>query len=198
MRFSANCAKLYQPLNQQTTEYTMNEPPILPSDVPADDSTPSRLPVAEESNPYAPAHIEREESIPHQVTRLPGIYWATLAAVFPLTALACYVVPGVGIPAAIALVSAVIRVPLMRARPRAATMRAIPQPLVLLLTSWIFCLIFGFAAVCSFCIICFPLGLMSFGLGGQGAAIPMVFGVSGIIGLLVYLYLFRLSLRMSW
>jgi len=172
----------------------MSEPPILP----ADDSIPPRQAEPAVGNPYAPARVEPSESLPNLLPNLPAYYWGTLAVAFALTALACYFVPGVGLPAAIGLVSAVIRVPWMRARPRPASMRPIPQPIVHLLISWIFCLFFGFAAICSFCMVCFPLGLMTFGLAGEATALPMVFGVSGIIGLLVYLYLFRLSLRMSW
>lgn len=113
---------------------------------------------------------------------------------------ACTLIPGLGVPALLAFVSAMVRVPLMRAQARTGIKTPLPSPLLLLLISWIFSLIFGFAAVCAFCIVCLPLGVMTLGIGWDSDRItmPLVFGLSGLIGLLCYGFLFRLSLRMSW
>lgn len=173
----------------------MNDPPILPPG--------GSLPEPEEllppvHNPYAPSVVEPIAELASGVPLLPGNYWVALAVVYPLTLLLCAVLPGWGIPALIALVSATIRVPMMRARPRPPGMGPLPRPVWLLLISWVFCGMFGIAAFTAFCVVCFPLGLMTFSIyDARGMSIPVVFGFSGLIGLLVYLFLFRLSLRLS-
>ncbi len=129
--------------------------------------------------------------------KLSTAYWGVLAFLIPIVVAFCIYLPGIGVPTAIALVSAVIRVPLMRAKPRINPEMVLPQPLMLLLISWIFCLLFEIAATSVFCVVCFPLGLMAFSFQGEDAAIIFVFGLSGLIALAAYIFLFRLSLRMS-
>lgn len=170
----------------------MSEPPILPPDESA--------PYTAAGNPYSPSHIEPASKTTVELGKLPITYWAVLAFLFPIAAALCAYAPGIGIPTAVALVSAAIRVPLMRARPRTQSTTGLPQPLILLLTSSVFCLMFEIAATSVFCIVCFPLGLMTFSMIGSGNDSPIfvVFGLSGLIALLAYLFLFRLSLRMSF
>lgn len=170
---------------------TMPEPPILPPHASA--------PYSAANNPYSPSHIEPTNSTTGELGKLPLAYWAVLVFLFPIVAALCTYAPGIGIPIAIALVSAVIRVPLIRARARTQSVARLPQPLILLLTSSVFCLLFEIASVCAFCIVCFPLSLMTFSMIGSGNDSPIfvVFGLSGLIALAAYLFLFRLSLRLS-
>lgn len=170
----------------------MSEPPILPPDAQTRFST--------GDNPYSPSHIEPLGNTSGEQGPLTIAYWGALAFLIPIATALCIYAPGIGIPTAIALVSAAIRVPLMRARPRAPTTASLPQPLILLLTSSLFCLIFQIAATSVFCIVCFPLGLMTLSLMASGNDTPIffVFGLSGLIALAAYLFLFRLSLRMSF
>ncbi len=166
----------------------MTEPPIQP----AGELSP------ELNNPYTPGRIDPVQLEGAALEKLPVKYWTVLAVAFPTILAVCYFVPGIGIPALIALVSAIIRVPLMRGRPRTLNAPVLPRPLSLLFSSWIFCLLFQIAATAVFCVICMPLGFLAVSINeGVGMSLPIVFGLSGVIAIVAYAFLVRLSLKMS-
>ncbi len=170
----------------------MTEPPILPND--SQYSRPISAPNDLE-NPYAPT-----ATAPTVGTKLsldlPLVYWIVLLVALAGFAMLSYVAPGLGVPAVVALVSAAIRVPLLQRRlPTMSTVDR-PNPLVMLLTSWGFSLLIGAASLIAFCVICVPAGILAFSIDGAGIAVPIVFGLSGLIALIVYVWLFWLSLNM--
>ncbi len=183
----------------------MNEPPILPGNG-------DRLPEGNlgsdhttQPNPFGPTLVEPlESSIPSTID-LPAKYWVALAIAFLVFLGLCFIVPGFGVPGVLALIAAAIRVPLVQRR-QAINLAHLPspQPLALLLTSWIFSLVFGVTSCIAFCIICIPSGFLvlavspnSFQGGGNGGEnlIPIVLGISGFIALACYVMLFIWSLK---
>lgn len=175
----------------------MHEPPILPEDsrgeLSSDDPAlgPEKL-----ENPYAPT-AEGPALEVSQALYLPMAYWTLLLLAFiGLTSLS-FPAPGLGIPALLALVSAAVRVPLLQRRLASIPASQPAHPIGMLLTSWVFSLLIGAASLVAFCVICVPAGFLALSVNGQGFGISMVAGISGLCALGVYVFLFRLSLKMQ-
>lgn len=194
----------------------MDEPPIIrkpnserqDSERPASGATPagpqasglpaSGLPASSEPvNPFA-ATVVQPYSDEAYGGSIPARYWVVLIAAFVLFGGGSYFLPGLGIPSFVALIAAAIRVPLLQRRLHARKPgRQQPPALSLLLTSWIFMLMTGFASLIAFAIVCLPAGLLMFSASGEDEAmIILVFSICGLIGFAVFVFLFYASLRL--
>lgn len=148
-------------------------------------------------NPFEATVVDSQAS-ENGSTNLSSAFWVmVLGAGIGFGAL-CPILPGIGVPGLAALVAAVIRVPLVQRRLSASRPNQIqPSPVGMLMASWVFALIMGFAALIAFCIVCLPAGLFMFSAGGEGEyAGYALFGISGLIGFAVFLFLFYVSLRL--
>ncbi len=174
----------------------MAEPPILPGASPNFEG-PHPTDAPDSENPYASVDIG---TLHHNEARveLPIVYWCVLLCLIVLFTLAAFASSGVALPGIVALVAASIRVPLLQLRlSRRAPDVKLPKPLLLLLTSWVFMLVAGFAACAAFVAICIPSGLIVFNSsGGEETAVTFVLGISGLAALAAYILLFVLSLRL--
>jgi hypothetical protein len=129
---------------------------------------------------------------------LPGLFWLAVLVTGALFVGMIFVLPGLGVPATIALVAATIRVPLLQVRlSRQAPERPLPKPLLLLISSWALMLAAGFASCVAFCAICIPTGFAIFAtnMDGNDAGF-LLFGLSGLVGIGAFLLLFVWSLRL--
>ncbi len=169
----------------------MDEPPILsqPND-PRDDGG--------EVNPFAASAVV-EYQRPPGATTLTAAYWALLIVVL-LLFIAGTVMFGLPLPGLVATVAAAVRVPLLQKRQAREFPERVPaNPFLLLLTSWVFMLVAGFASGIAFVVVCLPTSMVVLSAGSpEDVAFAFVLGLSGIVWLLTYLFLFRLSLRLPF
>ncbi len=165
-----------------------------PAPEPPADSSPPILPTESQPNPFAPPSggLQTQSAARGFSTR----YWICLACILPILGLLCFAAPGLGIPAMCAMVAAAIRVPLMTHWVESSV--SPPQAALLLLSSWFISLFIGAASFVAFCTICIPSGFLLFSLDSQGGFAPLLFGGSGIVALLVFVYLFRWSLQLPF
>lgn len=179
----------------------MSEPPIFPPDGSSDERSPIGNATDEPLvNPYAPTTTDPAPAAFNRgETFLPMQYWASVGMCLLIFGVLAFLAPGLGVPALLALIAAAVRVPLLQRRlSRTRQLSSLPQPLLLLLTSWGLMLAAGFASIIAFCMICIPSGIAVFSIDSRAdAMIGVVFGVSGLVGLAAFVFLFRLSLRMS-
>ena len=174
----------------------MHEPPILPEDLRGEFNSDDPAPVPEKlENPYAPTAQGPTLDV-SQALYLPMAYWVLLLLALVGLTLLSFPAPGLGIPALLALVSAAVRVPLLQRRLANIPTSQPANPIGMLLTSWIFSLLIGAASLVAFCVICLPAGFLAMSVNGQGLGISTVFAISGLCALGVYVFLFRLSLKM--
>ncbi len=166
----------------------MDEPPII-SNEPPDPREPPEV------NPYAASASSPPSA---GSIRLSRDYWIVLAMAIFVFGLLCYLAPGLGVPAMTATIAAAVRVPLLQRRFRTQyTDRQISRPLILLCTSWLFCLAMSAAASIAFVVICIPAGLASIAIAnGEDTAIAVAFGLSALLALAAYILLFIVSLRL--
>ena len=166
----------------------MDEPPVV---------DPNENRPDQPINPFEATVVE-SASDARGTANLPANFWAAVIIAAILFGGLCPFVPGIGVPGLIALIPAVIRVPLVQKRLSIRKPEHVqPSPLIMLLASWVFTLIMGFAAFIAFCIVCFPAGLLLFSAGQEEAMLVYgVFTLCGLIGLAVFLFLFTVSLRL--
>lgn len=184
----------------------MDEPPIVrkPNSEGQDTQRPASGAAAsgqsassEPVNPFAATVVELGNDEAYGGS-IPARYWVVLIAAFVFFGGASYFLPGIGIPSVVALIAAAIRVPLLQRRLHARKPgRQQPPALSLLLTSWIFMLMTGFASLIAFAIVCLPAGFLVFSTSGEdGAMIILLFSICGLIGFAVFVFLFYASLRL--
>ncbi len=169
----------------------MKDPPILPDG--SQDDQPA-VPPNRMQNPYAPT-VAQPTAKAAQSVDLPPAYWAVLLVAFGGFALLSYLAVGLGVPALFALLSAAIRVPLLQLRSPTTSIADRPSPLIMLLTSWGLSLIGGVASVIAFCATCLPLGFLA-AVADQRLGMLLVIGLSVLVAGVIYILLFRLSLRL--
>lgn len=167
----------------------MDEPPIQHPPVETDGE-----------NPFAPSSFA-DESVQSQGSgiNLPVVYWLVLIAAMVIFIAVTVASDGLALPAVVALVAAAVRVPVMQMRlsRRNPTHRPL-SPIVMLLVSWCFMLVALFAALIAFMVICVPSAIFSYsGSSSTGDnAIAFVFGVSGMVSLGCFVFLFYLSTKL--
>ena len=180
------------------------EPPRLqsnqyaaPSGGPSDAAV-AGMPNEASVNPFAPVSAGSAGSSVVARTNLDSSFWVVFFLAVLLFGGLTVVLPFIGGVGLAALVAAVVRVPLLqthKARVRPGVELA--GPVALLATSWVFMLACGFAACVAFCVVCFPSTVLALNIDqGESVLWPIVFGVSGLVGLVAFGFLFRLSLRL--
>ncbi|QDV28080.1 hypothetical protein [Aureliella helgolandensis] len=155
-------------------------PPVLP-----------RVP----ENPYAPTLAS--DPIPgfnRGYVNLPLEYWGTLGVSFLVLLGLTFATSGIAFPGLISIVLVAIRVPLWQLR-HSRQRPAQPQinPIALIFTSWLVLLAAQFSTLIAFFAICLSTLVASEWLGGGQA---FIFGLSGLASLIVFVLIFRLSLRL--
>ncbi len=165
---------------------------------PARDASQSRS-GQEAINPFAPVLTSRPLPLATGRTDLRREFWIAVGLATLLFGLLVVIQPFFGIVSLLALVVAVIRVPIFqRHKTRLNPEVQLPNAVALLVTSWIFMLMCGFASLVAFCCVCIPAGLFTFNSYNESNfLITFVFGGSGLVGLTAFIYLFRLSLRLA-
>lgn len=151
-------------------------------------------------NPYAPAY---ESEIVEQgevaVSPLSARYWmAVVASILVLIGLAFFI-PGFAVPGAVAIIGGAVRVPLMRRRlARRVPAQPLPNEYALIATSSVFSLIMGMVALFTFAVICIPSGAFFLSSNMSGNDLPFIIAVSisAVLGLMMYAFLFFLSLKL--
>ncbi|MEZ6133781.1 MAG: hypothetical protein R3C53_02615 [Pirellulaceae bacterium] len=164
-----------------------------------------------EPNPFAPPVLPPDV---RPTATLTAGFWLLFAGGLVLFIALSYFVPGLGIPATVSLLAAAIRTPmLLQALKRKqgalaslpniaeSAVRLPPAPIVLIV-SWLITLAIGIASTVIFCLICFPSSLLVLALtgisGGDGVWIALAWGTSGVLALISYVLLFRVSLRLPF
>ncbi|MFK7736030.1 MAG: hypothetical protein AB8B50_08390 [Pirellulaceae bacterium] len=156
-------------------------------------------------NPFEPAALEWVEDGANFATRESqqerrrfwGLSVACLGAAIGLSVVA----PQFGLPCVAITTAAPIRViAFRRVRRRELGDDELPSSLQLLGSSLLLVFAMGFATCIAFVMVCLPTGFVTFSLLGQSVyedwLVVMVFGVSALLAFVVFLWLFRLSLRL--
>ncbi len=148
---------------------------------------------AEAENPFRPTEIT---TIAPVVNALTPAYWVTVAVAFLVFGLLCYFAPGLGVPGIVAMVAAVIRVPIIRSR-RLALNTSPANPISSLVVSWLLVVALGIASTVVFVIACIPIGFAGLALSnGSDSGLAMVFGLSALIAFAVFVFLYVMTLKM--
>lgn len=167
----------------------MEDPPIQPPPiVPPDDG----------SNPFAPTQSYQLPPGRGSV-HLPPAYWIMALVAMVVFIVVSFLFSGVGVPPIIALVLALIRVPLVQKRlSRIAPEKSQVAPIWMLLVSWCFMLLCLFGALLAFVVVCLPTSIFAFATGpGSGdETFILVIGLSSFVALAAYGFLFYLSLKL--
>lgn len=166
----------------------MAEPPILPNS-----NEPSS------ANPYAPTYVDTP--VPRIAkNQLDSTFWIALAFLLVATILLSVVVFPLSLIGMFASIAAAIRVPLLQRRHAQEvggfenTLPSLPTPLALLFTSLALNIVFIIVSFIAFAAVCVP-GTIAFGFG---EASYTVLGVSAVIGLACFGWMFYFSLRLRF
>lgn len=104
---------------------------------------------------------------------------------------------GMGIPPIIALVFALVRVPLLqKTLSRIAPEKRQVAPIWMLLVSWCFMLIALFGSLLAFVVVCLPTSILTFSVSTGDESFIIVVGLSSFVALAAYGFLFYLSLKL--
>lgn len=161
----------------------------------------------ESVNPYAPSQQPPMGQQPFESDvasrRLGTAYWFTFACLLVGLAVLTPWLPGLTIPAMIALILAAIRVPIIQKRVLLREPhKRLPYSLVMLLTSAGIVLMIEAAAAATFMAICIPGGFLLFtvaGAGGnEGLIIASLFGGSILAAMVVFFFIYNLSLKLPF
>ena len=158
-------------------------------------------------NPFEPAALDWTEQgqgsgfqeSKQERTKFWVLSFACIGAAIGLS----LVVPQVGIACVGVTIAAPIRVVLLRRVRRLEFSEEESTSLLTLFgTSLLLVFAMGFASCIAFMLICLPTGFITFSLLGQSIyedwLVAMVFGVSSLLAFIVFLWLFRLSLRLRY
>ena len=157
-------------------------------------------------NPFAPVAAQSGEFTKQAVgPRLSTEFWLVLVVLLVASGVLIFASPFWGVALLVSSVMSGIRVPLLLrrfARMDLGVGSAQPVNCVLLLfTSMLLNLAMGGASLVTFVVICLPAGFISFSLfetkTSEASLLSAVFGGSALIALVVYFFLFRLSLRLN-
>jgi hypothetical protein len=174
----------------------MAEPPILPNDDRAHDgSDPVTTEHAEANNPFAPStHIPAPVDVAR--TDLTVSYWITVVSISILAGglgVSGYPIAWSGL---LVLLAAAIRVPLIQRRQSIANpQRNLPNAAGMLVASLAFVIVFLLTACIAFVVICVPVTIVA-GEFNDDTSIYLVSGLSGVAALVLFGFLYVVSLRL--
>ncbi len=179
----------------------MDEPPIVPpkqeAAPPGERAESNAVSTQNDDNPFAPVRNVPPDQTGRLTVVLPVPYWVVLVAAFVAFGTLTFFRVELGVPALLALVATAIRVPLLLRRLAVARSAAeLPNPMLLIATSWALMLAIGVASIVAFVVICVPAGALTLSVSSEeSVGFFIVLGISGLIGLAVFVLLFFLTLR---
>ncbi len=155
------------------------------------------------ANPFAPVQevVNPDQTQGPGYVDLPTEFWLVAIGSFVLGLFLLAVLPGLGVILLFGVIFGTIRVPFVqRQLSQTYPDRPLPNAIACLATSSLFSVFIGAAATFAFVLICLPGGLGLYAVvGDQGtvgeAVFPLLIGVSGLIALFVFFFLYRLSFR---
>lgn len=165
----------------------MEDPPI---------QQPPRVHSGDGPNPFAPTQSAELPS-PRGRVNLPPAYWVVAGIAMVAFIVISFLFVGMGIPPIIALVFALVRVPLLQKRlSRIAPEKRQVAPIWMLLVSWCFMLIALFGSLLAFVVVCLPTSILTFSVSTGDESFIIVVGLSSFVALAAYGFLFYLSLKL--